>query len=96
MALLAGHNIASFDVPRLTAMFKRHERFLGAEIFRPLDTMQLAWWYAAGSNTVFENFSMTTLCEAFDIDTTGAHDALADARMCVQLSKTLHERARRA
>jgi len=45
VAWLAGHNIASFDVPRLSAMFKRHDRFLGAEIFRPLDTMQLAWWY---------------------------------------------------
>ena len=43
---LAGHRAASFDAPRLMAMFKRHGAFLAAAGYEPLDTWQLAlWWF---------------------------------------------------
>ena len=89
IAWLAGHNIAKFDVPRLDEMFKRYGQFLAADIFRPLDTMQLAHWHALATGASESTFGLTALCERFDIDTSGAHDALADARMCVKLAQRL-------
>jgi hypothetical protein len=92
VAALAGHNIAAFDVPRLSAMFKRHGRFLAADCYRPLDTMHLAWWCSMGGGFEVPNFGQLTLCSTLGIDASGAHDALADVRMCVQLARALHER----
>ena len=90
-AWVAGHNIAKFDLPRLDEMFKRHGQFLAADTFRPLDTMQLAHWLASATGASDAAFGLTALCERFDIDITGAHDALADARMCMKLAQRLQQ-----
>lgn len=91
IAWLAGHNIVKFDVPRLIEMFKRNDQFLSGDIFRPLDTIQLAHWLASATGASDATFGLTALCERFGIDTSGAHDALADARMCVKLAQRLQQ-----
>jgi len=96
VARLAGHNVLSFDAPRLSAMFKRHDMFLAADSYRPLDTMQLALWSATALGTEPENYKLSTLCHTFGIDTAGAHDALADVRMCVTLTRALLARVAQA
>ncbi len=93
VARLAGHNVARFDAPRLLAMFKRHGAFLAADAFRPLDTLQLALWHFAGREDEPENYKLGTLATALGIATDGAHDALADVRMTVQLAKAICERS---
>ena len=94
VARLAGHNVLSFDAPRLLALFKRHGAFLPADAFRPLDTLQLASWSAARLGIEPTNYKLSTLCETFGIDTAGAHDALADVRMSLDLTRTLFEKLR--
>ena len=92
VARLAGHNVLGFDAPRLNTLFKRHGVFLPADTFRPLDTLQLAYWSAAKLGLEPSNFKLATLCETFAISAEGAHDALADVRMCVALARALLER----
>lgn len=92
VARLAGHNVLTFDTPRLSALFKRHGAFLPADTFRPLDTLQLAYWSAVKLGLEPSNFKLATLCETFAISAAGAHDALADVRMCVALTRALFER----
>ncbi|HEX7481649.1 MAG TPA: 3'-5' exonuclease [Polyangiales bacterium] len=92
VAWLAGHNIAKFDIPRLSAMFERHKQFLAAETFRPLDTLQLAAWCAASTGLVTDNFTLSTLCGVLEIDSSGAHEALADVRMSFALTTALQQR----
>ena len=94
VARLAGHNVARFDAPRLLRMFKRNGgAFLPADAFMPLDTMQLALWRFAEVEKRPKNLKLRTLCEFFGIETAGAHDALADVRMTVQVARHLFEQA---
>lgn len=90
VARLAGHNAASFDMPRLQRLFHRYQVFLPADM-RVRDTMQLALWYFDSSGYVVkpENYKLETLCRYFGIETGGAHDALADVRMTVAVARTL-------
>jgi DNA polymerase III epsilon subunit-like protein len=92
IARLAGHNVLSFDAPRLSALFKRHGAFLPADTFRPLDTLQLASWSAVRLGIEPTNFRLSTLCETFALSSVGAHDALADVRMSFGLARILFER----
>lgn len=85
VARLAGHNAAGFDGPRLQAMFKRHGAFLPAHP-QILDTLQLALWK---SRAALDSYKLSDLCKTFGIDSTGAHDALADVRMCAKLASYL-------
>lgn len=92
VARLAGHNVARFDAPRLLRMFKRNgDKFLPADAFLPLDTMQLALWYFADADEKPENFKLGTLCQFFGIETADAHDALIDVLNTVQLAHHLVE-----
>lgn len=84
IARLCGHNAASFDAPRLQAMFRRHDAFLPAS-YKVLDTLQLALWIGD-----FDSHKLSDLCASCGIKTDGAHDALADVRMTVKLAKHLH------
>jgi DNA polymerase III epsilon subunit-like protein len=90
LAWLAGHNIVSFDIPRLVALF-RHVPFLAGDTFRPLDTLHLAHWHASVTGARDGSFGLTECCERFGIDVTGAHDALADVRLCVKLARRLQQ-----
>lgn len=87
VARLCGHNAATFDAPRLQRMFKRHRAFLPAS-FQVLDTIQLALWRSAMGQT-FPSFALGMLCNELGIESDGAHDALADVRMCVEVARRL-------
>jgi len=96
IARLAGHNVASFDCPRLVAMFKRYDLFLPGTAYQPLDTYQRALWYFAERRCTSDqplnqpaNMKLATLAEWFEIPAGGAHDALADVRMCVAIARAM-------
>ena len=84
VARLAGYNAAAFDAPRLREMFG--SQFLPAE-YPVRDVLQRAVFYFDEHPTVAPptNFKLATVCAFFDIAIDGAHDALADARMCAAL-----------
>jgi DNA polymerase III epsilon subunit-like protein len=84
VARLAGYNSATFDGPRLEAMFSRYGLFPCWR--RPtLDILQLAIDYFDGRNMTMENHKLTTVAKHFGISTEGAHDALADCRMTAKV-----------
>lgn len=96
IARLAGHNVASFDCPRLVAMFKRYDLFLPGTAYQPLDTYQRALWYFAERRCTSDqplnqpaNMKLATLAEWFGVVSYGAHDALADVRMCVAIARAM-------
>jgi len=88
VARLAGYNAAAFDAPRLRQLFGA--MFLPAE-YPVRDVLQRAVFYFDEHPTVTApaNFKLTTVCAHFGIETTGTHDALADARMCAELHHAL-------
>ncbi len=93
VALLAGHNVVSFDIKFLSQAFRSMDnRFMPAS-FQGLDTLVLASWWrkklVRDGNTVPKNIKLETLCEWFEIELVDAHDALADVRANVSLSKAL-------
>lgn len=88
VARLAGHNAATFDGPRLKAMFQRHAQFLAAHP-QVLDTLQNAMWYAYYTGTKFKSLKLSALCEHFGIPFPDAHDALADCRASMAVAKML-------
>ncbi len=88
VARLAGHNVLTFDMPRLQRMYAG--QFMPAHP-QPLDTLALAMWIFRGSVKP-ENNKLATICQFLDIDTTGAHDALSDVRMSAAIAKSLTRR----
>lgn len=88
-ARIAGHNAASFDAPRLRELWRG--QFAPLAWFYPLDTMQLAFWHFSEQppSAQPDNYRLETLCQYFGIETEGAHDALADVRMTINLAKML-------
>lgn len=93
VAKLAGHNALTFDLPRLREIY-------GASFFpfvyHVKDTLQRALWYFDEHPEVTRPASLKlgVLCEAFEIATDGAHDALADVRMSAALAKAIMEAER--
>jgi DNA polymerase III epsilon subunit-like protein len=87
VARLAGHNAATFDAPRLQALYRRHNMFLPASP-QVLCTAQLALWFTGGS---LKSYKLSDLCAEYGIESDGAHDALADVRMCARLASCLVE-----
>ena len=77
-------------------MFARHDAFLPADPFRPLDTLQLALWHFSQCDAEPENYKLGTLCAFFGIDASGAHDALVDVRLNVELARRVLEEERNA
>lgn len=89
VARLAGHNGATFDGPRIQAMFNRHKRFLPAHP-QVMCSLQRALWYAVENGVKFESLKLSSLCAHFGIPLPGAHDALADVRGAIAVSKKMH------
>ncbi len=85
---LAGYNAATFDAPRLRRMFDQEGCFMPFHPI-PLDTLQLALWKFQFMDRKPKNFQLSTLCEFFGVDVTGAHDALADVRLSAALMKAV-------
>lgn len=88
VARLAGHNAATFDAPRLRRMFDAAGCFMPCHPI-PLDTLQLALWHFQCAGIKPENFQLSTIAKYFGIDADGAHDALADVRLCARIADKL-------
>ena len=86
VARLAGHNISTFDYPRLRRMYR--ERFIPAHPMA-LDTLQLAMWHWHGNSKAPENLRLETIMKFLGVEFDGAHDALADVRAAANLAKIL-------
>jgi len=91
VARLAGHNALGFDAPRLQAAFQRHGAFFAADVYRPLDTVQLALWCCARTNHTPADYKLETLCAHFGVPLTDGHDALSDVRATIALARKLME-----
>lgn len=88
VAWLAGYNSASFDGPRLGAMYDKYKLF--PPYRRPtLDILQLAIDHCEENQVKLANFKLSTVAAYFGISTEDAHDALADCRMTAAIHKAL-------
>jgi len=85
---LIAHN-APFDITRLRALWD--DDYTPFCWWYPLDVLQLALWHLSTmkKSPPPANFQLATLCEFFKIDTSSAHDALADCRLTLALLKRL-------
>jgi DNA polymerase III epsilon subunit-like protein len=94
VARLAGYNAAAFDAPRLRDLFGA--LFLPGE-YPVRDVLQRAIFYFDEHPDVTPpaNLKLATVCQFFNIDTTGAHDALTDSRLCAELYQRLQRETRR-
>lgn len=91
VAQLGGHNIATFDIPRLRDMAGR--AFIPACWWYPLDTYHRAiWWFQERGGDMPADYKLTTLAEYFGIDAGDAHDALADVRMSAAIAEAMKTR----
>ena len=83
---LAGHNAATFDLPRLRQLFG--ENFFPFS-YHVKDTLQRALWFYEEHPEVKrpESLKLSVLCESFGICVDGAHEALADVRMSAAIAK---------
>lgn len=88
VAMLAGHNVADFDCPRLQAAFKRANRFLPAGLFEALDTKHAARWLFVTGGYEIENVRLETLARYFGLDEQ-EHDAMSDVRLNIEVARRL-------
>lgn len=90
VAQLLAHN-ATFDCSFLQAWFKRFGKFLPAATYtgQAFCTLQMAKTLAFLRGKDFENYQLGTLCGAFDIDITDAHDAKGDVEATLALARAL-------
>jgi DNA polymerase III epsilon subunit-like protein len=89
VARVAGHNIAGFDLDRVGAMFKRHDQFFPVDFRSALDTRYGAAWYFERQEKQPENFRLTGIAEFFGMPFDGAHEALFDVRLSIEVAKRL-------
>ena len=91
VAKLSGYNALTFDAPRLRAMFGSQFTPWSHQI---RDVLQRAlFWFDEHPDAVKpENYKLSTVAAYFGIAVDGAHDALADARMCAKLAEVLRGR----
>jgi len=93
VAQLAGHNVASFDMPRLQKWYQDANEFLVADP-RPLDTLQFAMWYFHVRGKRLPSYRLTEICKHFGIGVENAHDALADVMLCAEFIQRLTSKGR--
>lgn len=94
VAKLAGHNVTSFDIPRVRRALDAMRVFWKACWWYPLDTYARAIWHFHDRGESPENFQLQTLARRFGIPAQGAeHEALADVRLCVLIAKAITEAA---
>jgi DNA polymerase III epsilon subunit-like protein len=90
VARLSGYNALTFDLPRLKAMFGTS--FFPCEyLIRDVLQRALFWFDEHPDAPRPDNFKLTTIAGMFGIAADGAHDALADARMCAALARRLRD-----
>ena len=86
VARLAGHNVQTFDMPRLKRMYSL-DRFMPAHP-APLDTYQLALWFFHGREKQPEDLKLPTLAKWFGF-LHDPHDALNDVRASMRVARTI-------
>jgi DNA polymerase III epsilon subunit-like protein len=82
VAVAAGYN-SHFDRDRLFHRAKQFDIFLPVDP-RFLDVMQLALWKLR-----LDAYKLTDVAKYFELDTTNAHDALADVRLTIDCMEAL-------
>lgn len=88
LARLAGHNVQSFDLPRLGAWADRCGEFPSWDRYFALDTMQRALWHVAQGAPQPANWKLPTLTAAWlPGETFDHHQALEDVRACIALAR---------
>ena len=90
VAQLIGYNAATFDGPFLQRTYKELGVFLPAS-FRVMCLLQRVLWgfHEDPRKKPPADFKLGTVCKYFEIPLEGAHDALADVRATVNLSRVL-------
>jgi DNA polymerase III epsilon subunit-like protein len=89
---VGGHNVASFDVDRLSRLYKRRGKFLPIFFSGSLDTLRLAAWAFLHADKKPEKYNLMALCDFFEYEWTGkAHTALADVRATIFIAQRLLE-----
>ncbi len=92
VARLVGHNAASFDGPRLQALFNHWGRFLPADPRVRCTCQRALWWFDERPRRVPpENYQLATLCRHFGIPVMESHEALADVRLTIALARALSQ-----
>lgn len=89
VARLAGYNALTFDLPRLRALFG--QRFFPCS-YHVRDVLQRAMFWFDEHPDIAEkpkSLKLSELCEYFKIPSAGAHEALTDVRLTVELHKRL-------
>lgn len=88
VARLAGYNCATFDQPRLMALFAANKTFLPADP-RTLDVFQLAMWHFEMNGNRPADYKLATVAAKLGFALEGAHEAMNDVRMTVKITKAL-------
>lgn len=86
-AVVVGHNVASSDLNALVRALRRYN--LDIPEFYYICTYELAKEYVP--RYCVSNYSLSALCEYFDIDIDSEHNAFDDACACSDLFRTLIE-----
>lgn len=84
-AIVVGHNVASSDLNALARVLNRYH--LDIPVLYYICTYDLSKKYIP--SYCIENYSMSCLCEYFNIDIDSEHNAFDDACACADLFKTL-------
>lgn len=88
VAQLAGYNSEGFDSSRLQAAFRNNGIYYPAH-YRTLDVLQLAAWEALETGLAAPSLKLSDVCTRYGISVLGAHDALTDVRMTIELAKRI-------
>ncbi len=84
-AIIVGHNVASSDLDALAKNLRRYNLDIPEMYY--ICTLELSKQYV--KRHLVENYSLSTLCNYYDIDIDNEHDAFDDACACADLFKTL-------
>jgi DNA polymerase III epsilon subunit-like protein len=95
VARVGGHNVVGYDLERTSAMFKRHGAFFPVDFRTVLDTRYGAVWFFEQQEKQPANFKLTGIAEHFGIPIDGAHEALADVRLSIEVAKRLLQEMKR-
>lgn len=97
VAVLAGHNIISFDIPFLQSWQKRLAQKDASLSFPPfdffaLDTLQMALQAKLLMGIPYPDLKLKTLCQYHGLAGEQTHDALDDIYLTVALARALHHK----
>lgn len=92
VARVGGHNVAHFDIDRISRAFRRQSVFFPIYFAGVLDTIHLASWYFVLNPSVAKpaSYKLHDLAAYFDIRIFGReHTALTDVRTTIGVARSL-------